>query len=175
MIKTKKDEPLDKKQKIAKLLEYHSPLLKKLGVDNPHYCPKMAYPDNGVKVVSFFPSEMEKGEDIYTEFVSRDYDSEDPERVLYKLPYNPHYAQEYKTTVPNAQGVIRYIVPVEELIVCESLIEASNDFEDEDFDIPNPDEDSPIAALTMRDAYAIFHNKAVSHKPWLNKLINQNK
>ena len=28
--------------------------------------------------ISFFPSELQKGKDIYTEFVSIDYESEDP-------------------------------------------------------------------------------------------------
>ena len=33
----------------------------------------------------FFPSELEKGQDIYTEFVSISYESEDPKRTLYLI------------------------------------------------------------------------------------------
>jgi hypothetical protein len=36
------------------------------------------------------------------------------------------------------------------------------------------DKDSPIQDITIRDLYAILHNKPVSFKPWLNDLIHKN-
>ena len=51
-----------------------------------HYIYQRWLIDHQVKMnymLAFFPSELEKEEDIYTEFVSIDYDSEDPKRTLY--------------------------------------------------------------------------------------------
>ena len=161
------NETLDKKTKIALLLEHHRPVLSKAGVNNPHFCPKMAYFDNGERVISFFPSEIEKGEDIYTEFVSRDYDSEDPERKLYKWKFNPHHASEYRISEPHtATHTIRYIIPVEELIEMGKIDPA-----DDMFDMPDPDSDLPISQLTIRDLAAIMTGKPVSMKPWLNEIV----
>ncbi len=127
----------------------------------------MAYFDQGERVVSFFPSEIERGEDIYTEFVSRDYDSEDETRTLYKWKYNPHYKSEYRVTEPHsANHTIRYIIPVEELIVVENT---SDSFDE--FDMPDPDTDLPISQLTIRDLAAIMTGKPVSMKPWLNEIV----
>jgi hypothetical protein len=123
------NETLDKKTKISLLLDHHRPMLNKMGITNPNYCPKMAYMDRGERVVSFFPSEIERGEDIYTEFVSRDYDSEDETRTLYKWKYNPHYASEYRVTEPHsANHTIRYIIPVAELFAVEQE-DSFDDFE----------------------------------------------
>jgi hypothetical protein len=161
------NETLDKKTKIALLLEHHRPTLNKLGVTAPHFCPKMAYIDKGERVISFFPSEVEKGEDIYVEFVSRDYDSEDETRTLYKWKFNPHYATEYRITEPHtATHTIRYIIPVAELFVV-SAAQASMEM----FDMPDPDSDLPISQLTIRDLAAILLGKPVSMKPWLNEIV----
>ena len=85
-INTKKNtvETLDKKAKIEILKSHHKTMFAKLGVKDPVFSPKMAYYDSGERVISFFPSEIEKGEDIFTEFVSRDYDSED-ENLLHLI------------------------------------------------------------------------------------------
>lgn len=169
-ISTKRNtnETLDKKAKIEELKSYHKKTFAKMGVSNPFYSPKMSYFDSGERVVSFFPSEVEKGEDIYTEFVSRNYDSEDPTRTLYKWKYNPHYASEYRTTTPASEmQTIRYIIPVEELIVCSF----EDEFPVDEFDMPDPDQDLPIDQLTIRDLAAILTGKPVSMKKWLNEIV----
>ena len=168
-INTKKNtnETLDKKAKIENLKSYHKKTFAKLGIKDPFFSPKMAYYDSGERVISFFPSEVEKGEDIFTEFVSREYDSEDESRTLYKWIYNPHYAKEYKVTEPHtANHTIRYIIPVEELIVCSSAPS-----EIDEFDMPDPDQDLPIDQLTIRDLAAILTGKPVSMKKWLNEIV----
>lgn len=165
--KTNITEVIDKKTKIENLKAYHSKTFSRLGVTNPNFLPKMAYMDSGEKVVSYFPSEIEKGEDIYTEFVSRDYDSEDPTRSLYKWKYNPHYTSEYRTSAPNANGSIRYIIPLAELIFCPNNTDLSDEFE-----MPDPDQDLPIDQLTIRDLAAILTGKPVSMKKWLNQIVN---
>lgn len=168
-ISTKRNtnETLDKKAKIEELKSHHKKLFAKLGIDNPFYSPKMAYIDRGEKVISFFPSEIERGEDIFTEFVSRSYDSEDSTRTLYKWKYNPHYMSEYRTVNPASEmQTIRYIIPVDELIACK----LEEDILDE-FDMPDPDQDLPIDQLTIRDLAAILTGKPVSMKKWLNEIV----
>ena len=64
--------------------------------------------------VTFFPSELENNMDIYTEFVSIEYKSEDPKRTLYLLKYNPHWKEEYEMITSNS-GFQRHMVPVSEL------------------------------------------------------------
>jgi hypothetical protein len=161
------NETLDKKTKIENLKSHHKKTFAKLGIDNPFYSPKMAYFDSGERVISFFPSEIERGEDIFTEFVSRDYESEDETRTLYKWKYNPHYASEYRVTEPHsANHTIRYIIPVEELYVCK---DEEVDFEE--FDMPDPDQDLPLDQMTIRDLAAILTGKPVSKKKWLNEIV----
>jgi hypothetical protein len=169
-ISTKRNtnETLDKKAKIEELKSYHKKTFAKMGIENPFYSPKMAYIDKGEKVISFFPSEIERGEDIFTEFVSRAYDSEDPTRTLYKWKYNPHYMSEYRTVQPASEmQTIRYIIPIDELIVCN---QKQVEVEDE-FDMPDPDQDLPIDQLTIRDLAAILTGKPVSMKKWLNEIV----
>jgi len=168
------NKPLDKKAKIALLLEHHRPLLEKMGVPDPHFCPKMGYYDSGDFIVAFFQSEIEKGTDIYLEFVSAEYEPKDPEnRKLYKWLFNKHYDTEYRKAAPHpAITATRYLVPVEELIECED----EQPFLEEDqlleaFDLPNPDEDAPLSLMTVRDFAAIMLKKPVSKKKWLNDLI----
>ena len=161
------NETLDKKTKIKNLELYHKKLFSQLGVNSPFYSPKMAYFDSGERVISFFPSELERGEDIYTEFVSRDYDSEDTTRTLYKFKYNPHYKTEYRSTEPHSANLsIRYIVPIAELFACKGI-----EVELDEFEMPDPDQDLPIDQLTIRDLAAILTGKPVSMKKWLNEIV----
>ena len=83
----------------------------------------MAYRPSGKDElhVSFFPSELEKEEDVYTEFVSIDYVSEDPKRSLYLLHYNPHWKSEYELITSNS-GFQRHMIPVSELKVVNDVV-----------------------------------------------------
>ena len=153
---------LSKKEKIALLKKKHEPLFEKLGVVDPIFIPKM-FANNGM--VYFFPSELSHGRDIYTERVSRDYESEDPERTLYKWTYKANYANlynsEYKSNIKDPM----YLIPSSEFVPILEEDEA------DEFAIPNPDEDAPISELTIRDLTAILTGKPVSHKQWLNKIL----
>ena len=167
-----KDKPEDRKVKIAKLRELHQPIFEAIGMPGAIFIPKMAYrpKDKDELHISFFPSELMKGQDVYTEFVSREYDSEDVNRTLYKWKYNPHWQEEYDTTEPGSTGA-RYLVPVAELIVTKE--EASDKKLDLKLDdIMDPDQDAPFDQLTVRDLAAILLKQPVSNKKWLNKLID---
>jgi hypothetical protein len=111
-----------RKQRVSTLKEEHEDYFQKEGKINALYIPKMAYRPSGKDElhVSFFPSEMEKEEDIYTEFVSIDYVSEDPKRTLYLLNYNPHWKSEYELITSNS-GFQRHMIPVSELKVINDV------------------------------------------------------
>lgn len=145
MISTKNKimTPTERKAKVAKLREEHEDYFQKSGNNNALYIPKMAYRPSGKDDlhVSFFPSELEKGDDIYTEFVSIVYDSEDPKRTLYLHKYNKHWKEEYELITSNS-GFERHLIPVSELQVINDVTNRKADeiktiFELED--LPNPD------------------------------------
>ena len=112
----------ERKEKIAKLREEHESYFKKMGIKNPLYIPKMAYrpPGKDELYISFFPSELGKGKDIYTEFVSINYDSEDPKRTLYLCKHNPYFKEEYELAT-SSSGFERYFIPVSELITINDV------------------------------------------------------
>ena len=114
--------PAQRKQKVAKLKEEHQDYFDIHSNNNVLYIPKMAYRPSGKDDlhVSFFPSELEKEEDVYTEFVSIDYDSEDPKRTLYLHKYNPHWKDEYELITSNS-GFQRHLIPVSELKVINDV------------------------------------------------------
>ena len=145
--------PSERKIKVAKLKEQHEDYFQTEGKINALYIPKMAYRPSGKDelYISFFPSELEKEIDVYTEFVSIDYDSEDPKRTLYLLKYNPHWKSEYELITSNS-GFQRHMVPVNELKVINDITSRGKSIIEEPkfvadigktlFDLPNPDEGS---------------------------------
>lgn len=145
MISTKNKimTPTERKAKVSKLKEEHEDYFQKSGNTNALYIPKMAYRPSGKDDlhVSFFPSELEKKEDIYTEFVSIEYDSEDPKRTLYLHKYNKHWKEEYELITSNS-GFERHLIPVNELIVINDITSRKEEVKTifEIDDLPNPDD-----------------------------------
>jgi hypothetical protein len=115
----------ERKKRVSDLREAHENYFQTEGKVNALYIPKMAYRPSGKDElhVSFFPSELEKEEDVYTEFVSIDYVSEDPKRSLYLLHYNPHWKSEYELITSNS-GFQRHMIPVSELKVVNDVVSA---------------------------------------------------
>jgi len=120
--KLKSMTPQERKTKVLELRKEHEPFLTEIGRKDALYIPKMAYRPTGKDElhISFFPSELQKSKDIFTEFVSIDYDSEDPKRTLYALKHNPHWAEEYEV-VTSSSGFERHIIPVSELKVLNDV------------------------------------------------------
>tara|TARA_R110001592_G_scaffold7094_1_gene40016 strand:- start:441 stop:914 length:474 start_codon:yes stop_codon:yes gene_type:complete len=118
--------PQERKAKVQELRKEHEDYFQKEGNTNALYIPKMAYRPGGKDElhVSFFPSELQKGKDIFTEFVSIEYDSEDPKRTLYLLKHNAHWAEEYEI-VTSSSGFERHIVSVSELKVINDITDRS--------------------------------------------------
>lgn len=173
------EKPEDRRDKVKKLREHHQSLLDSIGASTAVFVPKMAYRPYGKTElhIAFFASEINKGEDVYVEFTSKDWVPEDPERRLYKWRFNPHFEEEYDKTEPHqTTGHYRYLVPVEELILITPKQEPAKASADLDLTtIPNPDEDLPMDQMTIRDYAAIHMKIPVSHKPWLNNIITNNK
>lgn len=166
----------DKKVLIAELKMYHEPKFKQEGVENPNFIPKLAYIPNGKdeKYLAFFPSEISAVTDIYTEFVSAQYLSEDSDRRLWKLTYNPDFDTEYEKTEPHpVSGYPRYLVPIGELIEVrlEQVEQEEIKFNSES--LPNPDKDLPMSEMTILDYMAIHQGVPCSHKAFINDNINK--
>ena len=115
-------KPEERKAKVKELRMEHENYFQTIGNINALYIPKMAYRPSGKDElhVSFFPSELQKSRDIYTEFVSIEYNSEDPKRTLYLFKHNAHWAEEYEK-VTSSSGFERHIVPVSELKVINDV------------------------------------------------------
>lgn len=160
------------KEKIAVLREKHQFIFDALEIPNALFYPKMAYRPYGKDelYVSFFANELKREGDIYTEFVSRDYVSEDSNRTLWMWRYNPHWEEEYETTEPNDLGHVRYLVPVSELIKVNIPKEKlpPDPFESFGKDLVD---DASIDEMTIRDFATIMTGRPLSTKSWLNNLI----
>jgi len=144
--------PAERKAKVKELREEHEEYFQSAGKTNALYIPKMAYRPTGKDDlhVSFFPSELEKGKDIYTEFVSIKYESEDPKRTLYLIKHNPHWKEEYEL-ITSSSGFERHIIPVSELKVINDVTDRSvkddiipGQLKIDDFTLPNPETERDI-------------------------------
>ena len=164
--------PQQRKEKVAALRVEHEAYFQTEGIVNALYIPKMAYRPSGKDElhVSFFPSELEKGLDIYTEFVSIDYETEDPKRTLYYCKYNPHWKEEYEIIESNA-GYVRHIIPVNELKVINDVTsrgKAIVDFANPN--LPNPD-DNPSTAPSLSSADPQLIKALTDINVTLNQLV----
>ena len=166
--------PEQRKVKVAKLREEHEDYFQTEGKINALYIPKMAYRPTGKDDlhVSFFPSELEKNEDIYTEFVSIDYESEDPKRTLYLHKYNPHWKDEYEM-ITSSSGFQRHIIPVSELKVINDVTSRSGsqiiDFANPN--LPNPDENIVSEDSKLIDKLEDINQSIITLTKVINKLI----
>ena len=156
--------PQERKTKVLELKKEHEDYFQTIGNINALYIPKMAYRPSGKDElhVSFFPSELQKGRDIYTEFVSIEYDSEDPKRTLYLLKHNAHWAEEYEI-VTSSSGFERHIVPVSELKVINDVTDRSTAIEEPEL-VKDPEKREVVDVLIGIERALLSINK---------KLINR--
>ena len=153
--------PQERKAKVQELRKEHEDYFQTSGNINALYIPKMAYRPTGKDElhVSFFPSELQKNRDIYTEFVSIEYNSEDPKRTLYLLEHNPTWDQEYEI-VTSSSGFERHIVPVSELKVINDVTDRSQ--VKEAVNITNPDERDIVDVLKGIEKALLSINQKLS-------------
>jgi len=167
--------PEERKEKVAALRELHQDYFDLNDLTYAAFIPKTAYRPNGKDelFVTYFPSELERNKDIYLEFVSIDYDAEDPKRTLYLHKYNPHWKEEYELVVSNS-GFQRHMIPVSELKVIRDIttIQAKNaifTLESVD-DLPNPDENKTPGLV---EALVDINKTLKSIQLTLNSILNK--
>ena len=167
--------PEEKKANLKKLREYHQPMLDALGIPDAYFVGKVHFKPHGKLelFISFFVSELNRGEDLYVEFSSKHNISEDPDRKLRKWKFNPHFAEEYERVDATAPGSVRYLIPIEELVIME-LPELEKRIQTKmAFDVAIPNDDAPMSEMTILDYAAIHLKKPVSKKEWLNKIVKK--
>ena len=152
----------ERKAKVQELKKEHEDYFQTVGKINALYIPKMAYRPSGKDElhVSFFPSELQKGRDIYTEFVSIDYDSEDPKRTLYLLKHNAHWAEEYEV-VTSSSGFERHIVPVTELKIINDVTDRNTPIKEPEL-IKNPENREIVDVLIGIERALLSINQKLS-------------
>lgn len=143
--KNKLMTPAERKEKVRKLKQEHKGFFEGSSKSSL-YIPKMAYrpPGKDDLYVSFFPSEMIKGsrDTIYTEFVSIDYDAEDPKRTLYEFNVPKDWKDKYELIVSNS-GYERHLIPVKELKAVSDVTAKVADTYELDA-LPNPETERDI-------------------------------
>ena len=159
---------------------YHGRLLEDLNVDKKSFRIKSIFTNSkGEPCVSIFANEFNKEYGFYIELVNSDNTPLDSKRTVYRIPDNPMFLGEYEVTEKNA-----YMVPCSELKAVNPVAAAISGntsvlpnvkstpgyMKSEPFSIAE-NEDIPYTEMTIRDFYAIYHNKPVSKRNWLNKLI----
>tara|TARA_R110001592_G_scaffold315323_2_gene591305 strand:+ start:92261 stop:92764 length:504 start_codon:yes stop_codon:yes gene_type:complete len=114
--------PEERKTSVIILRKEHQSYFNSVKNEKALYIPKMAYRPSGKDDlhITFFPSELAPNKDIYTEFVSIEYKTEDPKRTLYLLKNNSNWKNDYELITSNS-GFQRHIVPVSELIVINDV------------------------------------------------------
>lgn len=165
----KKPTPQERKEATAELRKKHQPVFEALGIPDAIFIPKMAHHVKDLEGIhmGFFESELKHGQDVYTEMVSMQMESEDVDRRLFKLRGNPHYDEEFAKSNPMPNGHVRYYVPISEL----EEVKVEEEEVSSDFGLMDPNKDAPLNRLTIRDVAAIHWKKPVSDKNWLNDLI----
>lgn len=169
-----------KKQKLEEVRDYHQSLISNLGIPRTDFNMKMPFYDKQARmVVGIFASEFKKEKGFYFELITRDLEPADPNRTVYRIPYNSSFEEEYEI---NEKG--SYLVPLEELRAIDAqsvaingqsaLLETAKPQNLKPvtaYKAPAPMEDAPYAEMTIRDFMAITTGKPVSAKTWLNELI----
>lgn len=170
-----------KKARVEMARDYHQALIRNLGISRTDFNVKsMFYSKDGVQVVGLFASELLKPKGFYFELTDRELNPVDPNRTVYRVPYNPAYNEEYEMTEKGS-----YLVPLQELRPVDpqtvaingisALIEEVPEKAKPKFEEPTQTNDAPYSEMTIRDYYAIHTGKPVSTKEWLNQLITKNK
>lgn len=174
----KKPTPQERKEAAAKLKQFQEKVFSDLGVSDPVYIPKMAHHVKDLEGIhmGFFKSELDHGEDVFTECISMQMESEDQNRTLYRIKYNPFFEEEYATSEPMSNGHVRYYIPLDELEIVGLNGQLKDALKEDEFDLPNANTDLPLDQMTMRDVAALLLKTPVSEKDWLNQIIkNVNK
>jgi len=161
----------EKAKRLVELKKHHQATLDAVGYD-VLYKPRRFFQakENGVKSIILFPNELKLGKDIYTEQIDHDNNSEDEERILYKWKHDSDWAENYIQVKKGTS--VWYLIPISDLEVVPHIVTG---IDEKLLELSNPDIDSPMDQMTMRDYYAITHKLPCSQKKWLNEIITKYK
>jgi len=176
-----KPTPKERREATLLLRQKHQPVFDKLGIPDAIFIPKMAHHVKGLQglYMGFFESELNQGQDVYTEMVSMQMESEDPTRTLYKYRFNPHFKDELPASEEEPTKSTRYYVPMEELevVTIPSSIDSKKKGSQTDkkpITIPvDNNADVPMELMTLRDYASIHLCVPESNKDWLNEIIKK--
>jgi hypothetical protein len=176
-----------KAKKLKEIRDYNSDIITDLVISPFDFNMKTQFYDEQARlVVGIFPSEFKKMKGFFFELIDSDLNPADPERKVYRVPFNSAFEEEYEL---NSKG--SYLVPIEELKVVhrssvaiskmsaftgtdESVFKVTQKAQEAAVHIPKAPslmEDAPYSDMTIRDYFAIQFLKPVSAKGWLNELI----
>lgn len=193
----------------AEYRPYWQPVFESIGVANPLFTAKLCYmgkefPADGVRVpvIRLFPSELNAGQDFYTELFDWDQNHYEPMyRQLYRLKFNPNWKNEPNVYVEANSDKIgsTYIIRLSDFELVNSTSVTSygpeitngkktmvtsagtfttntdEDLFDEDLFSSLDIEDDHYSKMTIRDLYCVMQNVPMSNKKWLNSLITKGK
>lgn len=170
MLNTKSITPAERKEKVDQLRTEHQPYFEKIGKPNALFIPKMSYRPQSKEEnhISFFESELKNECDIYTEFVSKTYESEDPKRTLYLLHYNPFWKDEFEV-ITSQSGYERYFVPISQL----KLVNDITDRISKPIMIEEPIENEEIISFNNDELIKVLENINYSLQTIANVLRNK--
>ena len=182
--------PTERQERVKTLKKDQQKVFDAMGLKDVKYIPKMAHHVKGLQGIhmGFFESELSHGEDVYTEMIGINVESEDPSRTLYKYRSNPHFKEELAASEPNSKGTgVRYFIPLDELEVVKmptkkvttkkistKKIKEENVIADtvpEDSSDINNLVDLPLSEMTIRDYISIHTGNPVSNKAWINQIV----
>jgi hypothetical protein len=187
---------------------YWQPVFDSLKITNPLFTAKLCYmgkefPADGarVPVVRLFPSELNAGQDFYTELFDWDQNHYEPmNRQLYRLKHNPNWKSETDRYVEaSSEKMSTYIIRLSDFELVNStsatasgpeiqkdkttMVTSAGTFNtnieedpfDEDLFSSFDKEDDHYSKMTIRDLYCVMQNTPMSNKKWLNTLITEGK
>lgn len=160
----------DRKDRVLSLKAHHEDVFMRLGIKNPLFDSKAIRVIRGEAKIGFFESQLKRFEDLYFEINDFNQNVIDPDRTLYNLPANIHFASHpaYEYIEDTPAGPQYYVKVTDCKIVKIPVKEISIEvIESEEL------EDCNMHDLTLRDHVCISLKVPETSKPWLNDLIKK--
>lgn len=170
----------ERNKRVLDLKTYWLPLLESLNTDGKpiYFYPKPVIRKEGEDpYILWFPNELKKMEDLYTEVVDFNVVPTNTSRRLFKFKANPFYEKEYEV-VQTPIGE-QYKIPFSEFVEVskpqEQITTGLKTPSPEEVlnSIPEHHEEQNVNTLTARDWACIHLVVPKSNKAWLNDLIKE--
>lgn len=165
----------------SKFFDEASSILETYNIPSDIFLPKAIVDDGEEKYIKLYPAELARKSNFYIELVTTDYEpilSSNGNRQIRFWKFNPHYAEEYKKMTLSMVEI--YLVPIIELVIInpeksssQPKLQTKGITTLETVKGKSLNTDAPFNTMSIRDFVAILHKTPVSHKSWLNDLINK--